>query len=306
MENPFRLFPVQYSMRTGLIYPHFEFGSDPIAIRDYAQAAENIGYAHIGADDHIIGPSPSRPGYTGWVTNQTTIMEPFVLFAFMAAATTRLEFSTCVLLLPQRQTVLVAKQTAALDHLCGGRLRLGIGNGWNEFEYTALGENFHNRGRRIEEQVALLRQLWTQPLVDFQSRYHTIPALGINPRSLQQPIPIWFGGQSDPVIERMARLGDGWMPLFRSPEEARPTIDRLTERLAAAGRSLDNFGMEARIPYSTGPGQSPDPNEWQRLLRGWQAAGATHASLITTNCGLNGPSAHLQAMTHFAQEIGLK
>ena len=293
-------------MQTGLIYPHFEFGTDASAIRDYAQTAEGLGYTHIGADDHVIGPNPNRPGgWTGWVTYQTQFMEPFVLFSFMAAATRRIGFATCVLLLPQRQTVLVAKQSATLDHLSGGRLRLGIGIGWNEIEYISLGENFRNRGRRIEEQVSLLRQLWTQPLVDFHSPYHTIPDAGINPLALQRPIPIWFGGQSAPVIERMARLGDGWMPLFRSAEDARPTLDRLMELLAAAGRSKEAFGIEARIPYTRGAGQPPDPSEWQRLMRGWQEAGATHASLITTNCGLSGPAAHTKAIQHFASEMGL-
>ena len=291
-------------MRIGLIYPHFEFGSDPVAIREYAQTVEGLGYTHIGADDHIIGPNPNRPGgWTGWVTYQTAFMEPFVLFAFMAAATQRVEFATCVLLLPQRQTVLVAKQTATLDHLCAGRLRLGIGNGWNEIEYLSLGKNFHDRGRRIEEQVQLLRQLWTQPLVDFHSRDHTIPDAGINPLAVQRPIPIWFGGQSAPVLERMARIGDGWMPLYQSAEAARAAIDQLDRLLQKAGRTRDGFGIEARIPYCKEPGQAPDPDEWHRLLDGWRTAGATHASLITTNCGLNSSQAHIKALTHFAQEM---
>jgi probable F420-dependent oxidoreductase len=292
-------------MQTGLVYPHFEFGSDPIAIRAYAQVAESLGYTHIGADDHVIGPNPDRPGgWNGWVTYQTEFMEPFVLFGFMAAATQRIGFATCVLLLPQRQTVLVAKQTATLDQLCGGRLRLGIGNGWNEIEYLSLGQNFHNRGRRIEEQISLLRQLWTQPLVDFHSPEHSIPDAGISPLPVQRPIPIWFGGQSAPVLQRMARLGDGWMPLYNSPQEAQPAIETLAGLLTAAGRSLEGFGIEARIPYSKGPGQAPDPGEWQRLLQGWKAVGATHASLITTKCGLLGPEAHMRALEIFAKEMG--
>ena len=294
------------NMRIGLIYPHFEFGSDPIAIREYAQAAESLGFSHIGADDHIIGPNPNRPGgWTGWVTFQTAFMEPLVLFGFMAAATQRIEFATCVLLLPQRQTVLVAKQTATLDRLCGGRLRLGVGIGWNEIEYLSLGESFHNRGRRIDEQIQLLRQLWTQPLVDCHTSWHAIPDAGINPLPLQKPIPIWFGGQSEAALKRMAHLGDGWMPLYRSPEEARPAVATLAELLINAGRSLDGFGIEARIPYSQGVGCAPDPAEWQRLLTGWQALGATHASLVTTKCGLEGAQAHLQAVQFFAKEVGL-
>ncbi len=293
-------------MNIGVIYPHFEYGCDPAAIREYAQTAESLGFSHIGADDHIIGPNPDRPGgWTGWVTYRTAFMEPLVLFGFMAAATQRVEFATCVLLLPQRQTVLVAKQTATLDQLCGGRLRLGVGIGWNEIEYLSLGANFHTRGRRLDEQIELLRRLWTQPLVEFHSPEHTIPDAGINPLPLQKPIPIWFGGQSEAALRRMARLGDGWMPLFRTPQDAKPALESLADLLQKAGRSLDGFGIEARIPYSQGPGKAPDPAEWQRLLAGWQALGATHASLVTTNCGLAGPQAHLHAIQHFAREVGL-
>jgi probable F420-dependent oxidoreductase len=293
-------------MRIGLVYPHFEFGSDPGAIREYAQTAESLGFTHISADDHVIGPNPDRPGgWTGWVTFQTAFMEPLVLFGFMAAATQRIEFATCVLLLPQRQTVLVAKQTATLDRLCSGRLRLGIGIGWNEIEYLSLGKNFHNRGRRADEQIQLLRQLWTQPLVDYHSPEHTIPDAGINPLPLQKPIPIWVGGQSEPALKRAALLGDGWMPLYRSPEEAKPAVDTLAVLLNQAGRSLDGFGIDARIPYSQGMGHAPDPAVWRRLLTGWQGLGASHASLVTTNCGLAGASAHLQAIRFFAEAVGL-
>jgi probable F420-dependent oxidoreductase len=283
-------------MRTGVIFPHFEFGTDPAAVRDYAQTAEALGYAHIGADDHVIGPNPDRPGgWEGWVTYQTCIHEPFVLFGFMAACTHTIHFSTCVLLLPQRQTVLAAKQAAELDVLSGGRLRLGIGNGWNEIEYIALGENFHNRGRRLDEQVTLLRQLWTQPLVDFHGHYHTIPDAGINPLPVQRPIPIWFGGQSDAMIQRVARLADGWMPLYESAEEARPGLERLHACLAEAGREPSTLGLEARISYGSG-----DAHEWQRLITGWQSAGASHLSLVTTGCGFSTPGEHIQAMRHFA------
>ncbi len=293
-------------MRIGLVYPHFEFGSDPGAIREFALTAESLGFAHISADDHVIGPNPNRPGgWTGWVTYQTAFMEPFVLFAFMAAVTRRIEFATCVLILPQRQTVLVAKQTATLDRLCAGRLRLGIGIGWNEIEYNSLAENFHNRGRRVEGQIHLLRKLWTQPLVDFHSPEHSIPDAGINPLPLQKPIPIWIGGQSKPALKRAALLGDGWMPLYRSPEEAKPAIDTLAELLNKGGRSLDGFGIDARIHYSQGVGHAPDPAVWRRLLAGWRALGATHASLVTTNCGLEGAQAHLRAVRLFAKEVGL-
>ncbi len=288
-------------MRIGAIYPHFEFGSDPVAIRDYAQAAEELGYQHIGADDHIIGPNPDRPGgWKGWVTYQTPFFEPFVLFSFMAAVTKRIEFETCVLLLPQRQTVLVAKQAAGLDLLSGGRLRLGIGNGWNVIEYQSLNEDFHTRGRRMEEQIRLLRRLWTEPHVDFTGKWHHIPDAGINPLPVQRPIPIWFGGQSEPMIQRVARMGDGWMPLYTDPDESRAGVALLDNELAAVGRSRSEIGLEARLPYGKG-----SPGEWQRLLDGWQQIGATHISLITTNCGLSTPDAHIHALRKFAKEVGV-
>jgi probable F420-dependent oxidoreductase len=288
-------------MRIGVVFPHFEFGTDPTAIRDYAQLAEGLGYTHIGADDHVIGPNPDRPGgWQGWVTYKTCIHEPFVLFSFMAAFTRTVELSTCVLLLPQRQTVLVAKQAAELDLLSGGRLRLGIGNGWNEIEYISLGENFHNRGQRLNEQVTLLRRLWTQPLVDFSGRWHTIPDAGINPLPVQRPIPIWFGGQSEAMIQRVARLGNGWMPQYANAGEARPGLELLQQQLNQAGRKRSEIGLEARLPYGAG-----SPDEWKGLMDGWEALGATHLSLITTHCGLNGPAEHMAAIRRFAAFAGL-
>ncbi len=288
-------------MRIGVIYPQFEFGNDPQAIRDYAQTAEQLGYAHIGADDHVIGPNPQRPGgWTGWVTYRTPFHEPFVLFSFMAGVTRKIEFETCVLLLPQRQTVLAAKQAAGLDVLSGGRLRLGVGLGWNEIEYISLGAEFHTRGRRVDEQVELLRRLWTQPLVQHESPWHNIPDAGINPLPVQRPIPIWFGGQSEPAIRRAARIGDGWMPLYASAEEARPGLDLLESALEQAGRSRAGFGLEARLSFGKG-----DPAEWRRKVGGWQAAGATHLSLITTGCGFTTPAGHIGALEQFAREMGL-
>jgi probable F420-dependent oxidoreductase len=285
-------------MRIGVIYPHFEYGSDPAAIRDFAQAAEDLGYDHIGADDHVIGPNPDRPGgWMGWVTYHTPFFEPFVLFSFMAAVTRRIEFATCVLLLPQRQTTLVAKQAAGLDLLSGGRLRLGIGLGWNEIEYISLGEEFHNRGRRIEEQIALLRRLWTEAHVDFHGSWHTIPDAGINPLPLQRPIPIWFGGQSEPVLRRAARVADGWMPLYATPEQARPGLELLDRCLKEAGRSRADFGLEARLGFGDGP------EVWERRFSAWKGVGATHISLVTTDCGLKTADAHINALRSFAQQF---
>lgn len=230
-------------MKIGVVYPQTEYGNDPAAIRDYAQTAEGLGYTHVLAYDHVLGANPDRPGgWSGPYTHRTPFQEPFVLFAYMAAVTTTLEFATGIIILPQRQTALVAKQTATLDVLSGGRQRLGIGIGWNEVEYVALNENFHDRGKRMEEQVMLLRRLWTEPLIEYKSKYHEIQDAGLNPLPVQQPIPIWFGGgggqKADQVIRRIARLGDGWMtPGFRTMADAAAALEKLDRFLAEAGRS---------------------------------------------------------------------
>jgi probable F420-dependent oxidoreductase len=288
-------------MNIGVVYPQTEYGNDPAAIRDYAQTAEGSGYTHILAYDHVAGANPDRPGgWKGPYTYQTPFQEPFVLFSYMAGVTTKIGFTTGVIILPQRQTVLVAKQAATLDGLSGGRLRLGVGLGWNEVEYIALGEDFHTRGRRIEEQVSVLRQLWTQPLVKFQGRWHTIPDAGINPLPIQQPIPIWFGGHAEPVLRRVARIGDGWMPNYRSPAEAAAPLELLDRFLAEAGRDRTSVGLEGRLPYGEG-----DPAAWEQLIQGWQELGATHITINTMGAGFNTPTAHLAAIQKFATAVGL-
>jgi probable F420-dependent oxidoreductase len=289
-------------MKIGLVYPQTEYGNDPGAIRDYAQAAEGLGYSHIVAYDHVLGANPNRPGgWQGVYTHQSAFQEPFVLFGFMAGITRRIGFAPGVIILPQRQTVLVAKQAATLDVLSGGRLRLGVGLGWNTVEYAALNENFHNRGRRIEEQVALLRQLWRAPLVQFEGRWHRVPDAGLNPLPLQQPIPLWFGGREPRALQRAARLGDGWFSNNRNAAEAQPSLDLLRQTLAEVGRQAHEFGIEARLPFGAG-----NPAEWESLLQGWQAAGATHLSLNTMGAGLSSPDAHLRAISTFAGAVGLQ
>jgi probable F420-dependent oxidoreductase len=254
------------------------------------------------AYDHILGANPNRPGgWQGPYTCDTPFLEPFVLFSFMAGLTQKLELVTGVIILPQRQTALVAKQAATLDVLSGGRLRLGVGLGWNEVEYTSLNEDFHNRGRRIAEQVQLMRMLWTQPLVDFKGRYHTIPDAGLNPMPVQRPIPVWFGGHSDEQLRRMAKLGDGWMLNYRTAAEAQPSIELIERLLAEAGRSRRDFGLEPRLSYGNG-----DPQVWETTLREWQAVGATHLSINTMGCGFNTPAAHIQALKIFARTAGIK
>ena len=283
-------------MKIGLVYPQTEYGNDPQAIKDYAQMAEDLGFSHILVYDHVLGANPDRPGgWQGPYTDKTPFQEPFVLFAFMAAVTARVQFTTGILILPQRQTALVAKQSASLDVLSGGRLRLGVGIGWNEVEYTALNEDFHTRGKRVEEQVQVLRKLWTEPLVDYAGRWHTIPDAGLNPLPVQRPIPIWFGGHAEPVLERTARLGDGWMPNYRTPQAAQAAIEKLQRYAEAAGRPPGALGIEARLAYTAG-----GPAEWQALIQGWRAAGATHLSFNTMGAGFATPQAHLAAIERFA------
>jgi len=283
-------------MKIGVVFPQTEIGSDPAAIRDYAQTAEGLGYSHVLAYDHVLGANPNRPGgWDGPYTFQTPFHEVFVLFSYLAGITRRLELVTGILILPQRQTALVAKQAASLDLLSGGRLRLGVGLGWNEVEYTGLNEDFHNRGKRIEEQVALLRRLWTEPLVDFTGQWHTIPDAGINPLPVQRPIPIWFGGHAEPVLRRTARLGDGWMPNYHDPVEARSSLDLLDRFLEEAGRSRSQIGIEPRLSYAVG-----DPKTWEALMVGWRAEGATHLSFNTMGSGFKTPQEHIQAIRKFA------
>lgn len=284
-------------MHIGLVYPQTEYPADPAAVRDYAQAAEALGYSHVLAYDHILGANPDRPGgWTGPYTYRDPFMEPFLLFTYMAAVTTRLGFIPGILILPQRETTLVAKQAAVLDVLCGGRLRLGVGTGWNEVEYVAAGYDFHTRGARQEEQIDVLRRLWTQELVTYQGRWHDIPDAGLNPLPIQRPIPVWLGGHADVVLRRVARLGDGWLPGYRTAEAAREALETLDGYLAEQGRSRADVGLEPRLHWGDG-----DRNALGRALAGWRAAGATHISLNTMGAGFTTPGEHLAAIRSFAE-----
>ncbi len=284
-------------MKIGVVFPQTEFGSDPVAIRDYAQTAESLGFTHIIAYDHVLGANPDRPGgWSGPYTYQSAFQEPFVLFSYLAGFTTKIEFAPGILILPQRQTVLVAKQAATLDVLSGGRLRVGVGLGWNGVEYVALNENFHTRGKRVEEQVTLLRELWTKPLVTFNGQYHTVPDAGLNPLPVQRPIPIWFGGSAERAIRRIARLADGWMIGQRPAADAQPMLAKLDQYLREAGRSRSEFGLEPRVGYGSG-----QPDEWRKAIADWRSLGATHLSFNTMGKGFATPERHIAALQEFAQ-----
>ncbi|HWX77623.1 MAG TPA: LLM class F420-dependent oxidoreductase [Candidatus Acidoferrales bacterium] len=279
-------------MRFGVVFPQTEIGTDPAVIRDFAQTAEGLGYHHILAYDHVIGVNPaSRQGWRPPYTHKDSFHEPFVLFSYLAGVTKTLEFTTGVIILPQRQTVLVAKQAAALDVLSGGRLRLGIGIGWNPVEYEALGENFKNRGRRSEEQVEVLRQLWTQELVTYEGQWHRITDAGLNPLPIQRPIPIWFGGSDDRALRRLARLGDGWFPMMGPHDTCRAAIDKIGSYAREAGRDPKSIGIESRVMI----GQT-SPEEWKKEIEAWKNLGATHLAVNTMKAGLPTPTAHIEAI----------
>jgi probable F420-dependent oxidoreductase len=259
-------------MELGALLPLGDIGGDPATLREYAQAAENIGLDFIEAPDHVLA---SREGER---TGAGLFHDPFVLFGYLAGCTPKLGFSTGVLILPQRQTALVAKQAACLDVLCGGRFRLGIGVGWNEVEFTGLNENFHNRGRRSEEQVQVMQALWAEPHVNFKGRWHTIDDAGINPRPDSGMVPVWFGGHHDRTLERIAKWGDGWMPnAYPADQSALDVFGRLRSLTEAAGRDPGKIGIE--VWTSMGSGNDAD---WAKEARFWKQAGASHLCLTTT------------------------
>ncbi|MBI5289064.1 MAG: LLM class F420-dependent oxidoreductase [Chloroflexi bacterium] len=289
-------------MRIGAIFPQLEIGADAVVIRDYAQSVEGLGYDHILVYDHVLGAHVDRfegrfrPPYT----HQSTFHEPFVLFGYLAAITTRVELATGIIILPQRQTALVAKQAAEVDVLSGGRLRLGVGIGWNHVEYEALGEQFGNRGRRVEEQIALLRRLWTEELVDFDGKYHSVQQAGINPLPIQRPIPIWMGGSADAAMRRIAKVADGWYPQQQAGPNGREAVDRMRSYVAEAGRDPNTFGIEGRIGLLT---TTPE-EKWGEALQWWRDIGATHISLNTIGAGLASPKDHIETLRRFRQVAG--
>jgi probable F420-dependent oxidoreductase len=265
-------------MELGALLPLGDIGGDPGVVREYALAAEAIGYDFLEAPDHVLGVNAaSRPGWDR-NTNDDLFHDPFVLFGYLAGCTTKLGFSTGVLILPQRQTALVAKQAACLDVLCGGRFRLGIGVGWNEVEFVGLNEDFHNRGRRSEEQVQVMQALWAEPHVNSKGRWHTIDDAGINPRPKSGRVPVWFGGHHERTLQRIAKFGDGWMPNAYPPgQEALDIFARLRSMTETAGRDPKQVGIEVWVAMGSG-----SEADWAKEARFWKQAGASHLCLTTT------------------------
>ena len=286
-------------MQLGVVFPQTELGSDPGAVRAFAQAAEKLGCAHLVAFDHVLGVDTStRPDWRGPYTSRSNFHEPFVMFGYLAGITTTLELVTAIIILPQRQTALVAKQAAEVDVLSGGRLRLGVGIGWNDVEYEALGEDFHNRGRRSEEQVDVMRALWAQETVTFEGRWHTIPGAGIKPRPARGSIPVWFGGgREERVLRRIARMGDGWFPQGAPDAKMEERLAGFRGFVAEAGRDAADIGIEARAGMRDGLDESLDQ------ARRWEALGATHLAVNTMGAGYETVDQHIEAIASFKQRL---
>ena len=283
----------------GAVLPTTEIDADPAAIRDFAQAVEQLGFNHLLIYDHVLGADTSvhRDLAGAPYTKDSPFHEIFVTLGFIAAATERLKLATAVVVLPQRQTALVAKQVAQLAVLSGNRFRLGIGSGWNHVEYEALGENFRNRGRRQEEQVELMRRLWTEEVVNFDGEFHTVTAAGIAPRPTA-PIEIWFGGQAEPQLRRCARIGDGWFPVTPPTPEAAGQMERIRGYLREAGRDPADFGVEPQAQFRGG-----NPDLWRSHLQSWEEIGATAISIATMNAGFENVDDHIDAVRQYREAV---
>ena len=267
-------------MKLGIVFPHDEIGTDPIAIRDYAQGAEALGADHMMVYDHVLGADPDREGgWDGPYDKDVAFHEPFTLFSYMAAVTSTITFGTCVLVLPQRQTALVAKQAAQLAILSGNRFRMGIGVGWNTVEFEALDVPFARRGTRQAEQVELLRRLWTEDNVDFEGEFHTVDRASILPRPTR-PIPIWFGGGAPAVLRRCGRLGDGWVPVGVPNEKSRQALATIRAAREDAGLPWEGFGIQAQAQTRGG-----DPERWKTHHDQWRDLGCTHLAIVTHYVG---------------------
>ncbi len=285
------------NLSLGAVLPTNEIGADPGAIRDYAQAVEGLGFDHLLIYDHVLGADPSVHQMTGPYTDEHPFHEVFVTLGFIAAHTRTLGLATAVLVLPQRQTALVAKQAAQLAVLSGNRFRLGVGSGWNQVEYAVLGENFRNRGRRQEEQIALMRALWSEHLVDFEGEFHSVRAAGIEPRPTE-PIEVWFGGAHPKQLERTARIGDGWFPIGAPNADSEAMVETLRGHLREHGRDADSFPIEPQAQFRGG-----NPELWVSHAERWGAMGATAMSIATMNAGLPDIDAHIEAIRQYREAV---
>jgi len=294
-------------MKLGTRFPQGSIGLDSGTVKEYVQGLEQIGFDYLTVSDHVLlpdVPESERPNLVGaGYTRDSAMREPFVLLAYVAAATSRLELVTSIIILPQRQAVLVAKQAAELDALSGGRLRLGVGLGRVEMEYEALGQDFQTRGNRLEEQVEVLKLLWTQETVDFHGRWHSISHAGLNPMPVQRPIPIWMGGGVgrggivNLALRRVARLADGWCPLPAASEEMMAEArGRLNRYLEAAGRDPAAFPVEMRNSSRDGP------DGWAAECRAQAKLGTSYFTVVPGGIEA-GVGPHLAALERFKRAV---
>jgi probable F420-dependent oxidoreductase len=287
-------------MQIGVVFPQTELGGDVGAVKAYAQGVEALGYRHLLAYDHVLGADPTvHKPWNGPYDSATTFHEPFVMFGYLAGITA-LELVTGIIILPQRQTALVAKQAAEVDLLAEGRFRLGVGVGWNAVEYEALGQPFDQRGRRGDEQIELLRRLWTETSVTFDGEFDTITAAGLAPLPVQRPIPIWVGGASDAAYRRIGRSADGWFPMIRPGDDLNRALDLIRTAAEGAGRDPAVLGMEGRAAWSP-----EDPDRFARQVARWRTADASHLGIDTMRLGLPDVDAHLAALTRAAEAAGV-
>ncbi|WP_422745233.1 LLM class F420-dependent oxidoreductase [Mycobacterium sp. WMMD1722] len=286
-------------MRIGVVFPQTELGGDPGAVRAYGETVESLGYAHVLVYDHVVGADPAvHTGWAGPYDVHTTFHEPFVMFGYLAAVTRSVELVTGVIILPQRQTALVAKQAAEVDLLSAGRLRLGIGIGWNAVEYEALGQDFSDRGKRSEEQIEVLRRLWTEQSVSIDGAHHRVTGAGLAPLPVQRPIPVWIGTASAPGFRRAGRIADGWFPMIPPGPKLDEARALVAEGAAHAGRDPEAIGMEGRVNW-TG-----DDDALRRDLTAWSDAGASHVSINTMGAGLSTVDDHLAVLARVAPQRG--
>jgi probable F420-dependent oxidoreductase len=285
-------------MRIGVVFPQTELGGDAGAVRAYGQRVEDLGFRHILAYDHVVGADPEvHPGWSGPYDVHTTFHEPLVMFGYLAGITRSVELVTGVIILPQRQTALVAKQAAEVDLLSGGRLRLGVGVGWNAVEYEALGEDFSNRGKRSAEQIDVLRQLWTRQTVTFAGEFHRLTGAGLAPLPVQRPIPVWIGAASAPGYRRAGRLADGWFPMMSPGPELDDARAVVAQAAAEAGRDPATIGMEGRVAWRG------DNDAVIGALQAWAGAGASHVSVNTMGAGLASVDDHLAVLERLAGNL---
>jgi probable F420-dependent oxidoreductase len=287
-------------VKIGVVFPQSEIGPDRGAVRAYAQRAEELGFSHLLAYDHVVGADTTvHEGWRGPYDIDTTFHEPFVLYGYLAAITS-LELVTGIIILPQRQTALVAKQAAEVDLLTNGNFRLGVGLGWNAVEYEALGQDFSSRGARLSEQVGLLRRLWTERSVSFSGRFDTVTGAGLAPMPVQRPIPVWFGAQSERAYVRAGQLADGWFPQVPPGErldEARAVVERAA---AEAGRDPAAIGMEGRVSWTDG-----GADKLVDHVGRWRDAGASHLSINTMGASLGSVDGHLAVLATAAEALKL-